>query len=277
MVQKVKEKLKKEQQGIKTTKSRAKFTSLHSSSKPLAVKKTREDQKISGSISRNIEQIMTARVAHEGGHLRLLKAPENVYEFAKSGAQVSAKTYQQRSAQIGWRRTKLQDRQKELKVELNKEVRREEKAKLKKVLDERQKELAAFKEKEAQRKLKSTVKQVHVQLDDDDVAGDFFDDLIGEDFTPADVSLKPEEVGAKNSKGQAITTTNLNKNTKDLVVKQNHQQSTVTTKLKGTLLKDMEVNEEVKKHNNAVKPLKRNQISKNLHDESAMKLLDDKF
>jgi hypothetical protein len=47
---------------------------------------------------------MAARVAHEGGHLRLIKAPENVTEYVKSGPKMSKLQVKLRSNQNNYRK-----------------------------------------------------------------------------------------------------------------------------------------------------------------------------
>jgi hypothetical protein len=171
---------------------------------PLQVKKAKEEQKISGAISRNIHNIMTARIAHEGGHLRVLKAPDNVYEYAKGGAKLSERTMMQRAAATGFRKLKVVDREKELRVQLDDAIRKEEKRKLQKLVKQQRSEAEEALQKLQEKREKNRTEIEQIKLVDDDVAGDFFDDVIGDNFAPVIETLRPEEVGAKNAKGKPI-------------------------------------------------------------------------
>lgn len=47
---------------------------------------------------------MAARVAHEGGHLRVIAAPDNVEDYVKSGPKMSALQVSLRATQNAARR-----------------------------------------------------------------------------------------------------------------------------------------------------------------------------
>jgi hypothetical protein len=251
-----------ERPGLKTVRTtKVRFGSRRRNA-PLQFAKPKSEQKVTGAIGRNIEDIMTARIKHEGGHLRILKAPDNVYEFAKGGARVSDKVLAQRANQIGWRKNKIQDREKELKMALNKEVRKEERNKIKKMVEIRDKEQKLALEKLQAKRAANVNYNPADELVNDDVAGNFFDDVIGQDFATqinAEMPVKPEEVGAKNSKGTVLTT-------KQLQRKEKIRKAT-------QVVPDRSAKKPVSSANG---PVRRANI-KGLHDEKAMKLLDDGF
>lgn len=266
MVQIGKDKLRKVQLGVKA--ARPNTWDGRRKNAPLQFAKPKVDRLVTGAISRNIEDIMTARVEHEGGYLRVLKAPENVFEFAKGGARVSDKVLKQRSGQIGWRKVKVADREKELRIAMDKEVRKEERSKLKRMVKEREKE-----QQEALDRLKSKREQNSNEvdlgeLDHDDVAGDFFDDVIGQDFFENNTNfvkteLKPELVGAKNAKGGSLTTKQLER--RDALAQKKVQKKLALESAGSSLNKKTPSG-----------PAKRANV-KGLHDEAAMSVMDDKF
>lgn len=101
---------------------------------------------------------MAARVAHEGGHLSVVKAPSNVTEYAKSGPKMSKLQLKLRAGQNATRKRKADEHNSLKKKELSNEINRLETAQQTKAPKRRG-------------------PLIHVEaptLDDDDVAGPFF-------------------------------------------------------------------------------------------------------
>lgn len=195
MVQITKTKLKREPMGLKTTRTtKVRYTDGRKGA-PVKKKVTAEYKKVSAAIHGNIESIMTARVKHAGGHLSILKPPSDVYEYAKGGARLSDKQMALRADQTKWRKAKTSERQKELKMELDMNIRKAEKERLKKLIRQQHKDAELRREK-----LRDVTK--YEELSDDDVAGNFFDDEIGEDFDPKVEPLPLEAVGAKGKRSK---------------------------------------------------------------------------
>lgn len=209
MVQKLTPKSAQERPGDKEVRtSKARFTSEKRKNAPKQQRVSRQDHKYTAAITRNIENIMAARVKHEGGVLRVMDIPENVYEYAKGGAYVAEKTYQQRNSQVGWRKTKIADRQRDLQLQLNKELRLRKKQQLKTDLEKKQKEVEEAKKRKKQRRDADTVKKEIEPLPKNDVAGAFFDDILNINYDDYVDDILPEEVGIKNKKGLPVISKN---------------------------------------------------------------------
>jgi hypothetical protein len=220
MVQKTKAKVARPQIGVKAERQRERSFEGFRRAAPKARYVSEEERKKTAAIVRNVERIMASRVVHEGGILRVLKHKEggNVAEFEKSGPKLSALQTKLRAGQNAARRyvdesdffpilpylgflslspltlsvffsaltysAKAEQHQAMLRQTVDEEI---------KTL-EIKKATAKYPVGPVKRKPRAPV-PTFAALDDDDVAGSFFDGADGE-MEPDDDAPATEAVGS---------------------------------------------------------------------------------